>query len=1065
VITREQVEQVLGHALSDEQWRSTSAPLDSGVIVAGAGSGKTSVMAARVIWAVGSGHVSADQVLGLTFTRKAAAELLKRIRDGLARAAELGCITIDPENPPGDPLISTYHSFAAGVISENGIRIGIEPTADVLSPGARAELASRVVRTTDQSLGGFDRTMSVWVRDVLSLDDALADTGLDPTDLMAWDTALITQLLAFDAEKPLQAAGKTMLTTSRQRRALGELVKRFRQVKHESSRIDFADQTRLALQLADAFADVRALSRERHRLVLLDEYQDTSLAQRMLLQSLFTQGHPVTAVGDQCQAIYGFRGATVDNIDNFLKHFPSDTAPGSAEPFSLSANRRSGPQILELANLLATPLREAHTSVRPLAPAAGPEKGEGHLTCALFETIDDETQWVVEQVARMGKDSGCWSDIAVLVRAREYAIEINTALMAAGIPTQIEGASELLDRPEIIELRSILEVLIDPTANVALMRVLAGPRWALGVRDLAALGARAAALIGGRQRSDTQTVEQSLVDAVVASDPSECISLLEALDTADDDSDFMPPISSAGRIRLRELAEELRGLRRHLDEPLPDIIGRVLAVTGLGVEAAIGDSATIQTRAASISEFMALAATFTDSVGGSSLLGFLGMLHVCEQYDINAAEVPSPVHTDAVRIMTVHKAKGLEFRNVVLPYLSTGVFPSSQGASRWPDAPSVIPWALREDRPKELPDYPVAGESPRSVQLKEFEAASRALDAREELRLAYVAVTRAERSLTMSAHWWGPRQTKPRGPSEVLTKAHAFVRAHNGDIPVWTSAPEDDATNPLLRGSGERLTFPFTPDSDARAMRLTARDAVLSQITYPSTDGAALLTGEELVVVAEWDRNLPLLLDAALAASQSSRRVRLPDSLSASDLIRLADDPDRYLLDLARPMPRPPAPAAARGTRFHAWVESRYGQQPLLLPDDLPGAADDDIESDADLQALQEAFERSDYSKRTPIAIEAPFALVLAGRVVSGRIDAVFENNGRPEVIDWKTGRRGGLHPLQLAIYRLAWAEQHGLSVDEVDAAFLLVASGEVDRPQSLPDREGLERILRGASK
>ena len=207
MITREQVEQVLGHALSEEQWLSTSAPLDSGVIVAGAGSGKTSVMAARVIWAVGSGQVTADQVLGLTFTRKAAAELLKRIRDGLARATEFGCVAVDPENPSGDPLISTYHSFAAGVISENGIRLGIEPTADVLSPGARAELAARVVRTADQSLGGFDRTMSVWVRDVLSLDDALADTGIDPNELMAWDAELIERLVAFGAEKPLQAAG------------------------------------------------------------------------------------------------------------------------------------------------------------------------------------------------------------------------------------------------------------------------------------------------------------------------------------------------------------------------------------------------------------------------------------------------------------------------------------------------------------------------------------------------------------------------------------------------------------------------------------------------------------------------------------------------------------------------------------------------------------------------------------------------------------------------------------------------------------------------------------------
>jgi DNA helicase-2/ATP-dependent DNA helicase PcrA len=142
-------------------------------------------------------------------------------------------------------------------------------------------------------------------------------------------------------------------------------------------------------------------------------------------------------------------------------------------------------------------------------------------------------------------------------------------------------------------------------------------------------------------------------------------------------------------------------------------------------------------------------------------------------------------------------------------------------------------------------------------------------------------------------------------------------------------------------------------------------------------------------------------------------------------------------------------------------VESRYGQQPLLLPEDLPGAADDDIGSDDELRRLQEAFERSPFADRTPAGVEAPFAIVLADRVIRGRIDAVFDDGPRIELIDWKTGGRAGLHALQLAIYRVAWAEQHGLPLDRIDAAFYLVGTGELIRPTDLPDRPTLEAIIR----
>ncbi|MQS09642.1 PD-(D/E)XK nuclease family protein, partial [Streptomyces alkaliphilus] len=167
------------------------------------------------------------------------------------------------------------------------------------------------------------------------------------------------------------------------------------------------------------------------------------------------------------------------------------------------------------------------------------------------------------------------------------------------------------------------------------------------------------------------------------------------------------------------------------------------------------------------------------------------------------------------------------------------------------------------------------------------------------------------------------------------------------------------------------------------------------------------------------------------------------------------------------PMPRPPRPAARRGTRFHAWVESRFEELalPLLGEDEHPGGdpeEDPAIRDERELDALKEAFARTPWARRTPHRVEAPFELRLAGRVVRGRIDAVYRTDDGWEIIDWKTGRSHSADPLQLAVYRVAWAEQHDLPLSRVTAAFLYVRTGELVRPAVLPDRAGLEAILRG---
>ncbi|MGH3487433.1 MAG: PD-(D/E)XK nuclease family protein, partial [Actinopolymorphaceae bacterium] len=205
------------------------------------------------------------------------------------------------------------------------------------------------------------------------------------------------------------------------------------------------------------------------------------------------------------------------------------------------------------------------------------------------------------------------------------------------------------------------------------------------------------------------------------------------------------------------------------------------------------------------------------------------------------------------------------------------------------------------------------------------------------------------------------------------------------------------------------------------------------------------------------------LLVEARASRADEVLVPMPATLSATTLLRLRDDADGLARDLARPMPRKPSPSARFGTRFHTWVEAHVGQQQLLDPDDLPGRADLDITGDAELRELIDAFTSGPFGDRPCHQVEAPFTLVLGGQVVRGRIDAVYAtDDGGFLVVDWKTNRQQSADPLQLAIYRVAWAELSRMPVGRVRAGFFYVRSGELVTFDDLPDRAGLESLVRG---
>ncbi|GGP90078.1 ATP-dependent DNA helicase [Streptomyces pseudogriseolus] len=1129
-----QLKELLGIPFTPEQTACITAPPAPQVIVAGAGSGKTTVMAARVVWLVGTGQVAPEQVLGLTFTNKAAGELAERVRAALVKAGVTDPDPLDPDDPPGEPVISTYHAFAGRLLTDHGLRIGLEPTSRLLADATRYQLAARVLREAPGLYPALTRSFPDLVGDLLALDAELSEHLVRPEDLRAHDAGL---LRALENAKLSNADLRKVPEAAAARRELAELVQRYRAAKRERDLLDFGDQIALSARLA-TLPEVGRLLRDEFRVVLLDEYQDTSVAQRVLLAGLFGggTGHPVTAVGDPCQAIYGWRGASVANLDDFPEHFPHvDGRPATRQ--SLSENRRSGGRLLDLANGLAEPLRALHAGVEALRPAPGAER-DGVVRCALLRTHAEEIDWLADSVAHLVNTGKAPGEIAVLCRTATDFADIQAALVARDVPVEVVGLSGLLHLPEIADLVAVCEVLQDPGANASLVRLLTGPRWRIGPRDLALLGRRARRLVTHARVDGDDDPDRRLAAAVEGVDPAEVISLADALDTflespleggGDDDG---LPFSPDARVRFARLAAELRDLRRSLADPLMDVLHRVLAVTGLEVELSASPHALAARRRETLSNFLDVAASFAAGGNEATLLAFLGFLRTAAQYE-KGLDNALPGGENTVKVLTAHKSKGLEWDVVAVPGLVTGAFPSDRGREKWTAQGKVLPHALRGDADT-LPDVP----SWDSRGLKAFHEAMKDHQHTEELRLGYVTFTRPRSLLLGSGHWWGPSQKKPRGPSEFLFALHDHCAAGYGEIEAWADEPAEDEENPALRQAGDVQAWPLPLDDAALARRRAAAATVLAHLDriaadpygtaavhdpdvhddpdwppppdddepYPEdiapTDWDALpaerpvvphqatapdeparprpdrpvpaearLTPEEARTVASWDRDLDALTGELLRARDTVTEVPLPASLTASQLLRLAADPDGFARELARPMPRPPQPAARRGTRFHAWVEARFEEVtlPLLDPDELPGG-DAEIADEQDLESLKEAFERTEYAQRTPFRVEAPFQLSIAGRVVRGRIDAVYRHEDAEdgedgdavtyEIVDWKTGRGRTADPLQLAVYRLAWAEQQGVPLESVTAAFLYVRTGEVVRPERLPGRAELERLL-----
>ncbi|MBP2189501.1 UvrD-helicase domain-containing protein [Nocardia goodfellowii] len=1020
-VTPRQLAEALGlPPPTDEQAAVIAAPAGPTLVVAGAGAGKTETMAARVVWMVANRLVLPDQVLGLTFTRKAAQQLTSRIRTRLARLA--GAPLLRELDSTGDlraqlagaePEISTYHSYAGRLLTEHGLLLPVEPSATLLTQTQLWQLAHQVVRNWDGDLE-TDRTPVSVTEAVLALSGQLAEHLVEAEQLAEAHTEL-EKLVHTLPPGPRQRGGPSqtlrgILEVQKERVALLPLVQQLAEALRRRGALDFGAQMSLAARLAAEHPEVAAAERARFRLVLLDEYQDTGHAQRVLLAALFGGTGPrtedrsraqrgarraddvagpagdvarradgvgrspdgaarpasgvvqpaddvarqrvssrseidavaesgeagqhrragsdqragqaadvpdqtvsgaqrlaVTAVGDPMQSIYGWRGASAANLPRFATDFP--LAPGVPAPtLPLLTSWRNPPEALAVANLVADPLRRSAIDkggVTVDALRAKPDAGQGVVELALTETVAEERQWVAEKIAaewaarRDAEEPPPTS--AVLVRRNADASPLAEALRAQGLPVEIVGLGGLLATPEVADIVATLRLIAEPAAGSAAMRILTGARWRIGVADIAALARRArdlsiSRLSGGDSGEITDSA--TLADALreVAPEPAEQAGLADAIADPGDAENY----SASGFARIEALGRELSALRERSGQPLAELVADVERTIGVGVEtqarrAMAGTGAGRE----HLDAFAEVVAGYSAD-SGASLSGLLAFFAAAESVENGLEPGEVEVAKDRVQILTVHAAKGLEWEIVAVPHVVRGVFPSGAASGTWLGALAELPTSLRGDRMQEdaaegVPVLDLADLYDRADLERAIKAHKDALDRRrldEDRRLFYVALTRTERVLLVSAHHWAETGSSPKGPSDFLLELkHAADTAGGIDIPRWDDPPEPDAVNPFTDNPAT-AEWPRDPLGNRRdpieqgaAMVRAALAELRAQAARPTApvaerDHAPVSTPDELVTSPLSDPERPSGGDPEAPLDQ---RDRPPSAFAHSD--------------------------------------------------------------------------------------------------------------------------------------------------------------------------------------
>ena len=616
-------------ALNPDQLAAVTAP-GSALVLAGAGSGKTRVLTTRIAWLIQTGQVSPMGVLAVTFTNKAAKEMLTRLSAML------------PINTRG-MFVGTFHGLCNRLLRTHHREAGLPQLFTILDSSDQLSAVKRCLKALNVDTEKYDP------RKVQSFINQNKEAGLRADAVDAWDPyskRLTEYYAAYDD-----------------------------QCRREGC-VDFAELLLRAFELLTRNALLREHYQTRFRHILVDEFQDTSRLQYLWLKLLKGPESALFAVGDDDQSIYAFRGANVGNMGLLMEEMAIDA------PIKLTRNYRSVSTILDAANAVI-----AHNQAR-LGKDLWTELGKGE-PIRHFQANDDreEASFVVEEIQSLKREGEHYADIAVLYRSNAQSRGLEHALFSAAIPYRVYGGLRFFERAEIKHALAYLRLAANPEDDNAFLRVVNFPARGIGARSLENLDAQAraagtslwaAACTGGKKfEVFVRLVDELSRHSGASLNP----------DAARDENEQTDKLDSG--VRRNDGA----GLR------LPEIVEHVVAQSGL-LEFYKNEKDG-QDRVDNLEELANAAAAFAGESDDQSLEAFLA--HAA----LEAGEHEAAQGQDAVQLMTVHAAKGLEFHSVFITGLEAGLFPHEN--------------AMNQDGGLE-----------------------------EERRLMYVAITRARRRLTLT---------------------------------------------------------------------------------------------------------------------------------------------------------------------------------------------------------------------------------------------------------------------------------------------------------------------------